>query len=102
MNNSKQALAALLTVIVIMIGYVAYTLINDKIANTFYYVVFDSNGGSSVETVRVKMNETVEKPINPIKEGYEFKYWTLDDNEYDFNSKVKSDIKLEAEWEEIR
>lgn len=97
--STKQALAVLLTVIVIIAGYLAYKVINEKVSNTFYYVVFDSNGGSRVNTTIVKINEAAEKPEDPKREGYKFKYWTLDNVEYDFSTKVRSNIKLVAFWE---
>ena len=41
-------------------------------------VVFDSCGGTAVETVTVKNKGTVQKPADPTREGYTFEYWTLD------------------------
>ena len=35
------------------------------------------------------------------KEGYEFLGWYLGDNEFDFNTPVKSDLELVAKWEEV-
>ena len=97
--SSKQALAVLGTVILVIIGYIAYGLVNEKVDGTFYYVVYDSNGGSRVNTDVVKINETVNKPEDPTKEGYKFKYWALNNVEYDFNTKVRSNINLVAIWE---
>ncbi len=97
--SKKQVLAILLTIIAVISGYIAYTLINDKVSNTIYYVVFDSNGGSRVNTITVKLNEAAEKPEDPKKEGYKFKYWTLNKTKYDFNTKVRSNLILVAEWE---
>ena len=98
--SNKQALAILLTIIVVISGYIAYGLINEQVSNTFYYVVFDSNGGSRVNTITVKLNEPAEKPEDLKREGYKFKYWTLNNVEYDFNTKVRSNLILVAAWEE--
>ena len=98
--SAKQALAVLLTVIVIIGGYVAYTLINDKISNTFYYIVFDSDGGSRVDSIKVRFNDVASKPEDPVKDGYKFKYWALNNVEYDFNLKVNGNVRLVAIWEE--
>ena len=97
--SPKQALAVLLTVIAIMVGYLAYTAINDKVENTFFYVLLDSDGGTRYEPLKVRINEPAEKPEDPIKEGYKFKYWSLDNGEYDFSTKVRGNIKLRAIWE---
>ena len=97
--SAKQALGVLLTVILIISGYLVYTVMNDKISNTFYYVVFDSDGGSRVNSTTVKLNDKIEKPEDPTKDGYKFKYWALNNVEYDFNTKVRRNVKLVAIWE---
>jgi hypothetical protein len=97
--SSKQALAVLLTVIIVILGYLAYVAINDKVENTFFYVVLDSDGGTRYEPLKVRINEPAEKPEDPEKEGYKFKYWSLDNKEYDFSTKVRGNIKLRAIWE---
>ena len=98
--SNKQALAVLLTVIVLISGYIIYNLIKENEHNNFYYVAFNANGGTYVNTAIVKANEKVAKPQNPTKKGYVFKYWVLDDDEYNFDSAVVKNIILEATWEE--
>ena len=66
-----------------------------------YTVTFDSNGGSAVASQTVEEGKTATKPANPTREGYTFKYWTLNGREYDFNTAVTGNITLVAEWEEI-
>ena len=96
----KKILIVLLVIVIIGLGYLSYRAINNKVSNTFYYVVFDSNGGSRVETITVKLNEPAKKPKDPERKGYKFKYWTLDNVEYDFNTKVRNNLILVAKWEE--
>ena len=55
-------------------------------------VVFDSCGGTAVETVTVKNKKTVQKPADPTREGYTFEYWTLDGEKFDFSTKITKDI----------
>ena len=64
-------------------------------------VVFDSCGGTAVETVTVKNKGTVQKPADPTREGYTFEYWTLDGGKFDFSTKITKDITLVAVWKEI-
>lgn len=97
--SSKQALSVLLTVIIVILGYVVYTAMNEKVSNTFYYVVFETDGGTNIPTTTVKINEKAIKPEEPKKEGYKFKYWALNNMEYNFNAKVRSNITLVAVWE---
>lgn len=68
----------------------------------YYYVTFDENNGKQTSMVRVEANKLVEKPSNdPVKEGYTFLYWTMNDEEYDFSSPVTNHITLIAKYEEV-
>ena len=99
--SNKQVLAVIATVALIIVAFLIYIFINDKLNETTYFVTFDSNGGTRVTGQSVKINDCVEKPLNPVRAGYEFKYWTLYGEEYDFNTPVKSHLNLVAEWQEI-
>lgn len=64
-----------------------------------YKVRFDSNGGSkNYATQTVKENERAYNPGSTDKYGYTFKGWYLNGYEYDFNSRVTSDITLVAKF----
>ncbi|WP_459187661.1 InlB B-repeat-containing protein [Parabacteroides sp. APC149_11_2_Y6] len=66
-----------------------------------YTVSFDTDGGSEIEAVSVLDKETVLKPANPEKTGFEFKGWYSDPEKvtvYDFESLVTADITLYAKW----
>ena len=63
-----------------------------------YTVTFDSNGGSTISSVKVEKDATVSKPTDPTREGYKFVSWQLDGKDYDFSSKVTEDITLVAKW----
>ncbi len=65
-----------------------------------YQVMFNSNGGTSIETQIVEKKHSVIKPVDPVKEGYEFQGWELNDKEYTFKEKVNKDIVLDAIWKE--
>ena len=52
----------------------------------------------SIHTIDVKKNKTVTKITDPSKENYIFVGWYLGDSEYDFSSKVTSDITLHAKF----
>ena len=64
-----------------------------------YQVIFNSNGGSIVESQKVKENDLVVKPDDPERDGYTFVEWQLNDKKYDFKTKVTSDTTLKATWE---
>ena len=66
-----------------------------------YTVTFDTNGGSSIASVKVYDGAKVSEPAKPTREGYKFVKWQLDGNDYDFSKSVTKDITLVAIWEEI-
>lgn len=64
-------------------------------------VTFDSNGGSLIQTVSLGAGQLVNKPTNPTRDGYEFLYWTLNGQEFDFSTPVTENIVLVAQWKEV-
>lgn len=63
-------------------------------------VSFDTKGGTIYKSIQIKKGSTISKPSDPVMEGYTFKGWYLNDEEYDFSKKITSDIMLTAKWEE--
>ena len=63
-------------------------------------VKFDANGVSGTFNQQtLEYNSYVVKPnTNPTKENCEFKYWELNGSEYNFQSKVTSDMTLKAKF----
>ena len=90
MKTSKQALAVLATVIIILLIYIFYTIISDKLTNTYYIVNFITYSDTEIPSQQVKINRKVEKPVDPYKEGYKFLYWYDANGEYNFDERVKS------------
>ena len=64
----------------------------------YYTVKFNSNGGSSVSSVKVKKGDKVSKPTSK-RNGYTLIGWYLNNNLYDFNKSVTSNITLKAKWQ---
>lgn len=69
---------------------------------TTYEVSFDTDGGNSISSITVNENDSVNAPHNPIKTGYSFNGWYLNDQPYDFNTPVTSNITLKAKWDLLR
>ena len=64
-----------------------------------YTVTFDSNNGSTVESVQVIKGEKVAKPQDPEKYGYTFGGWYLKDEKWAFlGNTVTKSITLTAKW----
>ena len=76
-------------------------LLKAKWQEKTYVITFNSNGGSSIEKQIITKNEKIQKPKDPIKIGYIFLYWELDNKKYDFNNKVEKDIVLIAKWKSV-
>lgn len=67
-----------------------------------YTVTFDSNGGSSVDSITDDYNEVIEMPEFPVLEGYTFIAWYKDidlTKVYVFSTVEAKDITLYAKWE---
>lgn len=62
-----------------------------------YLVLFDI-----FDVVIVAEGEKLNKPADPVREGYVFLGWYLNNELYDFDSPVFSDLDLEAKFEEIK
>lgn len=84
---------------IVLVGLLALVIASCK--HPVYTVAFDSDGGTAVDAVLVKENETVSQPEDPEKKGYKFLGWYLNDEAYDFNLAVLSDLTLKAKWELI-
>lgn len=63
-----------------------------------YTVSFDTDGGSEIASIKVKGGEVVSLPESPVKEGYIFSGWTLNDEIFDATLEIKEDITLKASW----
>ena len=62
-------------------------------------VTFDSAGGTEVPEQHVAHGGCATRPADPELDGFEFEGWlTEDGEEYDFSSKVTSDVALHASW----
>ncbi len=66
-----------------------------------YSVTFDSDGGTPIESQTVKYNEKATVPSIPIKTGYIFTNWYLDDEIFDFDTKITGNITLKAKYDLI-
>lgn len=65
---------------------------------------FDTRGGSSLAALYVVKGSTALQPDDPIREGYEFAGWFIDDacsQEWSFSTPVTSDTVLYAKWSEV-
>lgn len=73
-----------------------YGLKNEE--NFTWDIVFDTNGGTTIVPQTVSNLGTVTKPKDPEKENNIFLGWYLNDEPYDFETIVTSDLIIVAKW----
>ena len=85
-----------------------YTSLENKVNDTtiYYTVTFDSNGGTQIDPVIVPFEGALEKPNDPLKEGFVFIDWFKDNETFveafmfgNNGEKISHDITLFAKWE---
>jgi len=75
---------------------ISSSLIENKI---LYTVSFNTDGGTEINSQTVEKDNLAKEPTTPSKKGYKFVEWQLDNNKFDFNTKITSDITLIAKWQ---
>ena len=61
-------------------------------------IIFDSNGGSPVDSQTIESGLTAERPADPSKDGFTFEGWYAGDEKFDFSTSVTSALTLKAKW----
>lgn len=62
-------------------------------------VTFDSDGGSKINSIEVTQGNSITSPVKPKRDGYVFKGWFYNEEEFSFDNKIYEDITLKARWE---
>jgi uncharacterized repeat protein (TIGR02543 family) len=66
-----------------------------------YAIVFDSQGGSAVETIRANAGIWISKPADPEREGYTFTGWysaAAGGSPYDWPRTLNANVTMYAQW----
>ena len=88
----------ILAITIFIIIFTILILSSNLYYNGKFQVHFESGTEDIILTKYVKRNKKIEKPIDPIKEGYVFIEWQLDGKTYNFNEEINEDITLTAKW----
>lgn len=93
----KVVCSGLLTIVVILCYVLALYY------QRTYTVAFDTLGGSLYRAQEVKPDTILEKPADPVMEGYIFDGWTVrgTGEEYDFTKPVTESFTLVAKWKSV-
>ncbi len=65
-------------------------------------ITFDSDGGSEVAFQKIYEGSKVSPVKSPKKDNYGFDGWFLNDELFDFETKIYEDITLKAHWKILR
>lgn len=66
----------------------------------YYEVTFHTNGGTIVNTQKVRKGRTINDSIKTEKPGFDFIGWEYEGKKFDLATPIKEDINLSARWEE--
>jgi hypothetical protein len=61
-----------------------------------FTVSYELDGGSAANSEYVLQGNKATMPKDPTKEGFIFSNWTLDGENYDFNTNIEKSITLKA------
>ena len=67
-----------------------------------FTITFNSDGGSSVESIKMPAGVTINAPVSPTKEDYEFLGWyDSNGNLFEFATMPEKNITLTAHWKQV-
>ncbi len=62
-------------------------------------IIFDSDGGTEIESQQMEKGSNASRPVDPIKEGYTFDWWYDGDEKWSFSNIIVSDnLILKAKY----
>ena len=68
-------------------------------ANIYVEVTFDTDGGNSIPKQYIVSGNAIDNLPSATKDGYKFLYWTYNDEKFDPNMKITTNIELKAIYE---
>lgn len=71
----------------------------EEVERFIVYFELDHEEGVAPKIQIIETNNQVIEPKDPVREDYKFLGWHLDDELYDFDQQVTSNLKLVAKWE---
>ena len=95
MQDNKVLWVIITTILVVIFAYSLF------FSRPSYIVTFDSSGGAAVNEQEISRNDSVTRPNDPVREGYNFVGWILNNEEFDFETPVTGAMTLVASWDAI-
>lgn len=82
----------------IVLVLIAASVITFLIINSKYTVTFNTDGGTTIEKIKIKKGENLTLPNEPSKEGYIFGGFVYNDKIATNYTKVNSDMEIKVRW----
>ena len=79
---------------------ITLTAIWEKIE--YVTITFDTDGGSEIEDLQLEKYSKITSVETPLKEGYTFVGWQLNEEKYSLDTPVEESITIKAIYEEIK
>ena len=110
--KSKKFWLILGIIIILIVALILFLFFQDKeqshndkkqeetLSEEYITVSFDTDGGSNIDSVVIKIGDTIKEPDIPTKDGYTFKGWYIKEEEFAFSKPITEEITLKAKWEE--
>lgn len=80
------------------VEYITSKVIKTTKPVTNVSIIFNTNGGTAINSQFITIGSRATRPNNPTKAGYIFLGWFYEDKEYNFNASVSKNIILLAKW----
>lgn len=99
MKNRRKFIIVIGSIFV-FIAIVVFLINSDRneTKKSFCIIKFESLGGSSIMSQKIKCGETLSNLPTPEKEGFEFVEWIYNDKTFDIKTEINDDISLMARW----
>ncbi len=94
LENKKYQLLLCFIVLIAIILVIVFIMFQKKTYTVTFYV----NDNVYQELNKVSDKSTIELPDNPTKEGYTFDGWYINEKKFDANTKIESNMVLEAHF----
>lgn len=98
MENKWKTSTVVLLVVALILS--ALLIVQYASEDKDFEVSFDSDGGTEIASQTVQKDAVVIRPADPQKDGFEFSYWELDNEKYDFSIPVTENLILKAVYTE--
>ena len=110
--KSKKFWLILGIIIILIVALILFLFFQDKeqshndkkqeetLSEEYITVSFDTDGGSTIDSIVIKIGDTIKEPDIPTKDGYTFKGWYIKEEEFAFSKPITEEITLKAKWEE--